>query len=528
MNNICLILSKYLKLKYIIYIILVAIYASFACIGENLFFNFSSVDFTFKNCFLILLGAFIWIPIIMFFLYCIEQINNNISNNNFEIENKNYIKLFFATFSIWLIYLLLLWPGIITPDSIVQHLQATGAIPLTNHHNILHTLFLRIIYNIYNNFSFAILIQIILSSACWAYCVGSFSNKIKIKYLIVFSIIFAVLPNNARTVVSLWKDIPYTFSFLLMLFVLSKNEDRIITSKIFCFLFILSFSLVALLRHNGLIVALGTLLFYLSINKFKKKILYLITVILLIVAFVNYPLMNYYHVTPISNLTKNITMYNDLIGVLLANGDVTTDTKSFLKTELTETEHKKIYTPYVPAMYMYPQINGKFAFNNQSLSNISTKELLIMYIDTFKRNPGLIIQNRLLSADVLWNCGLTKEYYSMALEESINSYKAEVAKDENIIKRIVRGVYYIIKDNIIYKNLFNGTGIYLILLLAISLFSLVNFNLKTSIIFIPIIFQILGLLLAIQAQDYRYVWPIFVSFCYILLFCITKDKNSKI
>lgn len=528
MNNIRFnILKKYINTNYIIYIILLSIYASFACLGENLFFNFTSIETSLKNFGLILLGSIIWIPIIFISIYFLEIINNRISNNNFKIINSNYIQLFFSTFIIWVLYLFLLWPGFITPDSIDQHFQAIGLLPLSNHHNIFHTLFLRVLYNIYDNFTFVIFVQIVLFSVIWAYCIGSFSNKVNIKYLVIFSLLFAAMPNNAQMVISLWKDIPYTFSFLLLTFVVSRSEKTIISSKKFMFLFILAFSLVGLLRHNGLIVVIGTLLIYFIISKNKRKILYLISFIFFNIAFVQYPLMNFYHVIPISNWTKHITMYNDIVGVFVAGGNLSSKTESFLNKEITVNEHKMIYTPYIPALYMYPDVKKNFSYNNLGLNDISTKEIFLMYLDTLKNNTGLMVQNRLLGSDVLWNCGRTKEYNSVALLQSNNLDKKNIKKNQNTIKQVIRNLYYSIKDSIIYANLFNKTGIYLISLFTLFLFALRNFKSKILIIFIPIIFQILSLLLAMQAQDYRYVWPIFVSFWFMLLFFLTKTKNNQ-
>lgn len=529
-NIIPLEIKKYFKLRNALCIIFISLYASFACFVEELFFKFTYVEISAKNFIIIFGCALLWFLIIIGFLYVLELFNNKISKNKFEIKNTNYIILFFATFIVWLICLILYWPGIITPDSISQHLQAIGSIPLSDHHNIIHTLFLRIIYNINDNFSLAIFVQIFFASIIWAYCIGSFSNKINIKYLVLFSLIFAALPNTAKTVISLWKDIPYTFSFLLLIFVLSKNNKTIISSKKFSFLFILSFSLVALLRHNGIFVVLGTILVYLIISKFEKKIFNLIAAVFLIIAFVQYPLMNYYHVIPISNWTKHITMYNDLVGVLLAKGDLSINTKSFLEKEITINEHRKIYTPYVPAMYVYPKIREKFLYSDLGLNSINTTKLLHIYVDTLKKNPTLIIQNRLLSSDVLWNCAPTKEYYSPAFNYLVHGNVINnniLIKKESSIKQVVKDAYKSVKNTKIYIALFEKTGIYIIFIFIICLFALENFNLKSLIIFIPIFFQALGLLLVIQAQDYRYVWPIFVSFWYILLFSITKNKTFR-
>ena len=517
--------KKYFPSENFVNIFLISLYSSFACFGEYLFFQFSYVDITLKNTLLLLLGTILWFPIIMLLLHSLKQLNSKICNNKFEVKKSNYVILFFSTFIIWFIYLILCWPGIISIDSIDQHLQAIGTLPLSNHHNISHTLILRIIYNIYDNFTFAIVLQIIFSSIIWAYCIGTFSEKINIKYLIIFSIIFAAMPNNAKTVISLWKDIPYTFAFLLLIFVLSKSEGCINHSIKLKILFIFAFTAVALLRHNGIIVVFGTIIIYLIMSKYKRKLLYLITPVFLIISFVQFPLMKYLEVIPVSNWTKHITMYNDLVGVLIADGKMAPSTKSFLEKELTIENHREIYNPYIPVIYLYPQIKNKYLYTELGLNDISTKKMLTMYLDTLLKNPSLLIQNRLLGADVLWNCAAPKEYFSYSVSyvrQDLKANKNKLIKNENQIKQFIRDTYDNIKNNKIYIAIFNKTGIYLIFLLVLFLFANQTFSSKSLIVFVPIMFQTLGVLLAIQAQDYRYVWPIFVSFWFILLFYLTK------
>ena len=524
-------INKYLKLRYLFFVFLVSLYSNFSLYGENLFFYVTNVNLSYKNLLILTIGSFLGIPIILLILCYLDYINKKIEKYNYKIKFSNYAKLFLVTLTIWSMYLIIGWPGIITPDTISQHLQAVGTIPFSNHHNIFHTLILRFFYKIYDNYTFVIFLQIVFASSIWALVIGSLSNKIHINYLIVFSIFFSAIPSNAQTICSLWKDIPYAFSLLLLIFVLSKTEINFFRYN-YALLFILSFVLVALLRHNGVIVSTGTLLYYLFIAKYKRLAMVLTSIILGIFFFIQFPVMNYYNVKPIEIWTRHITMYNDLVGVIVANGKLSPKTRAFIEKNIPVDKHMKIYTPYIPYMYYSPKIQKYFGFNDADvgLNEISTAELFSMYINTISREPALIIQNRLLSADILWNCSLRKEYNpesTQILTKNVNNNRKILVVKENKIKHFARKIRNDLLKSSIYIVLFQKAGIYLLGVSILFLFTIVNKNKRMLIIFIPIILQSLGLLLSIQAQDYRYVWPIFVSFWFILMYCLTQKSNFK-
>ena len=57
------------------------------------------------------------------------------------LSRKQKLLCYFGLLFCWLFWFLYQFPGVLTPDSISQFSQATGLIPFSNHHPILHTLF---------------------------------------------------------------------------------------------------------------------------------------------------------------------------------------------------------------------------------------------------------------------------------------------------------------------------------------------------------------------------------------------------
>ena len=64
------------------------------------------------------------------------------------LSRKQKLLCYFGLLFCWLFWFLYQFPGVLTPDSISQFSQATGLIPFSNHHPILHTLLFSLFYHI--------------------------------------------------------------------------------------------------------------------------------------------------------------------------------------------------------------------------------------------------------------------------------------------------------------------------------------------------------------------------------------------
>ena len=117
---------------------------------------------------------------------------------------------------VWSVYLLTFFPGIITPDGINQWGQIqTGrlddALPVG------HTLLLILITGVWNSPAAVIVSQILLLSLSVAWGLGILMDQGLPKWAgWLLAVIFAVSPVNARMVITLWKDIPYSVCLLLL------------------------------------------------------------------------------------------------------------------------------------------------------------------------------------------------------------------------------------------------------------------------------------------------------------------------
>ena len=163
----------------------------------------------------------------------------------------------------WLPYLLMNYPGVMTPDSLWQYEQVVGIKPYSNHHPWIHTLLFKLFYSIgiqlTNNtihaIAFYTIAQMILLAAIEIYVLKIMVERNASKWLVGGALFFyALMPYNALFAVTIWKDI--LFSGFVLLFVTCsyqmveayQKEESLLEYKCPCFLGILAGIAMCLLR----------------------------------------------------------------------------------------------------------------------------------------------------------------------------------------------------------------------------------------------------------------------------------------
>jgi hypothetical protein len=201
----------------------------------------------------------------IFFIITTWITTQNITTNSLPKSKAllNVIYYSLPMILVWSIYLLAFYPGMMSADSMVQWEQIiTGQ--FVNHHPVFHTLLLWVITRIYFSpvaIAIAQIVFMALTAGVWFAFFQELGIKKWVIWIAVF--VFSVIPVNGTMVNTLWKDIPYGIAVLGLTYFLLRiiySSGKWIKSwkKIILFGIVLSF--VSLLRHDGLIVALGSIL----------------------------------------------------------------------------------------------------------------------------------------------------------------------------------------------------------------------------------------------------------------------------
>lgn len=269
----------------------------------------------------------------------------------------------------WLPYFLYEYPGVMTPDSINQYAQITGAYELSNHHSIIHTAIIGLFYNIglsitgnvYTGLALYTGAQMLFMAFAAGYVVKTLQKSGAITPVLIITICFyALMPYNGAYAVTIWKDIPFAgcmtlFAAALMRFLLRGNASasadaipKLSVSEYFTLVipYIISGILLCLFRTNGWYVFVVSVPFILiTYRKCPKVMLPMHLIILAVVLFIKYPVMNIYDIQQ-ADFVESLSIPVQQIARVIANGEQLTDSQVEFVGQIMDLE--QVSTVYQP------------------------------------------------------------------------------------------------------------------------------------------------------------------------------------
>ncbi len=261
---------------------------------EN-FFSVKNLLITLSNSAIIYLILVNFIPFLVNF-----KMNPGKLNSSKKIYYSYFFISFFIILICWLPYYLAMFPGSLSPDSVSEFMIISSDFKsMSDHHPIFHVFFMSIPYTIgvilfdSTNTGIALTsaLQSILMSAIFAYSV-SFLYKQKVNKYFIYILVgcYALLPMHGFYSVTMWKDVLFAGSFLLLTIecikLLQEYQTNTVTIKT-----TISFTIVSLicvfLRNNAIymyaFLAVTTLL---MMRKYYK-----ILIIPFVIVFVTYSII---------------------------------------------------------------------------------------------------------------------------------------------------------------------------------------------------------------------------------------------
>ena len=225
----------------------------------------------------------------------IEKIKNIKEYKFFTANKKSLIAVAGIIFFAYIPYILNYYPGNVLIDSVIQILQGTGAIELTNHHPVLHTLIIGIcmkigsgIFGSYQTGAFIYtILQTLATSIIFSFCIYYMAKKeIPVFFRVLALLFYMFCPTVCFYTITMYKDIPFALMMLLVTigmtemctdtkaFFNSKKKIALLTIAVFIAMFF---------RNNGVYAIILTLPFVLiAFRKYYKQILimFLIPIVL--------------------------------------------------------------------------------------------------------------------------------------------------------------------------------------------------------------------------------------------------------
>lgn len=182
----------------------------------------------------------------------------------------------------WLMVYLYVYPGIYSYDTMLQAEEVLGFAKVSNYHPIVHTLLLKLGMNAFGvlglsarqAYGLMTLGQMLGLAAAASYGIWLICNRMGSPIAaILATAYFALFPIHPFYSVTLWKDIPFSafvMLYSLMLFDILHSDGKQLKNLRFMLCFVLVQLGVLLMRKNGILILLPTLLCCLAFRSGRK------------------------------------------------------------------------------------------------------------------------------------------------------------------------------------------------------------------------------------------------------------------
>lgn len=464
--------------------------------------------------------------------------NQEKSKKKIKIEKAD-IAIFLILFIILVGALLSFFPGILTSDNVDQISQAENN-NYFNAHPILHTFFIGTLTQL-GGIWIPALIQIIIFALSWTYVcklLRKINNSKKNAILqIIVTCIIAIMPLNFMYSITIWKDIIYSYSFLILLGLLYfgiKKEYRYTTSQII--IYSLACVTIMKFRHNG--VPIGFIMFVITVvlNIFKvrklKEILKFVSSFIIIFIIMTIPSWCVNIVKDSGGTSGALTSTEIYCMGGLLNEDINLEPeeREFLNTIMDVDLWKESYSPY----------NGSpILFNNQYHGSVlDDKENKSKFDGIFKKyakqKPMTILKHFLSVNSIWWSIPEQYGMHSVVLSNSWVSEMSNGRYDNHPIweygnKKLINYVDKTMRNKLAYEFNYRPATAVLISLICVVGICFKEKKKMYLVILLPMLLNIGTYVFLISSQDQRYFYPCFMTE-YIAVIALgtslIKDKKS--
>lgn len=323
----------------------------------------------------VFVGLFIGFYYILRYLYfelCNKRISKYLLKDGNEIATKNKVIQFYvkhiqiSTFIICVIcflpYFLYQFPGIMTPDSIVQYEQALHITDYSNHHPWIHTLILELFYNIGHLFttsdtvasSLYTVVQMCFMAFCASFVVDTLKKlNLRDGICMAVTLFYAVVPYNAVFAITVWKDVPFAGIAALFVCLLIRVDIYIrsdvkkkISTAVYIISIVITGTALALFRSNALyaLIVLLPFLFVHYKNCWKITLSAIGTVLLLIFLF-KVPLMKSFNVSSPDTVESLSIPLQQVANVIVNDREISAGYMNEITKVVDLTYIKELYEP---------------------------------------------------------------------------------------------------------------------------------------------------------------------------------------
>ena len=455
-----------------------------------------------------------------------------------KTENKiSHKKVFIFSFLIillcWLPYILRFFPGLLSPDSLFEvGTILNGFSSVSNHHPIIHTLFIAGPYNIgYAIFQsidagifFATITQVLIMASIFAYLI-TFLHKRNVNKIVLLIILlfYAIVPMHGYYSITMWKDI--IFAGLLLL--LTTQIVKIIEKSNGCKIKLknlIGFTIISILcvffRNNAIYMYM--LLALITLIIFRKNIKPFIIVFLIVFGiyyFVNGPVFSWCNVTK-SSSAEYIGMPLQQIGrMAYKNIDFTEEEKEKLN---------KLMDLEIMAQSYNPRVSDGIKFNenyNSEVFDQNKLEYAKLWLSLVLKHPAVAFESYAVSTLGYWYPGI--EHWTVANDISENNYGLEI---NSLVPEIMeKGISYVENRQTPILNIEWSIGLAFWVIFIFASACKKKLGRKYLLIYVPVFGVWVTMMLASPVfGEFRYVYGAFTCLPLLMVAPYLNFETNKV
>lgn len=451
-----------------------------------------------------------------------------------ESKIKNTKKVFLITIIFilfcWLPYFIAFFPGILSYDSIEQlGFCINGFQSMSDHHPVLHTLFISFFYNIGYKLTgsnmLAVSLITIIQMAIMAMIFSAFiiflhNRKVNDKVLIGVFIYYALVPLHGFYSITMWKDIIFAGSVLLLVMeiikLIEKDNNKTLRIKDMV-IFILISLLVLFFRNNGIYMYLLVILFGLILLKnIRLKLLLIFIIVLGIFGLIKGPVFNYFDIKKTESV-EYLAIPIQQIGRMAYKNTLFDDEEKNLLNKLMPVD--KIATEYNPKV----SDGIKFSeFFNEDELNKNKYKYFKLWFNLVTKHFGTAVEAYLVSTVGYW--------YPSASHWTVFNYvfpNEFGLKNADIIPKLRPLMIKLESKSLPILNLEWSIGLCFWIILFMGSITIKRKGFKYIYPYIPILGIWLTMMVASPVfAEFRYIYSAFVTLPLLILMPQLKLKNE--
>lgn len=464
----------------------------------------------------------------------VKLINLKITNNNSKSNlRKTFIISFLIIIICWIPYFLSLYPGELSADSIAELNKINGLMPLSNHHPVIHILFVAIPYKLgvglFNNTNIAVALSSLTQMIVMASIFSSFIVFLKKRNVNNFviglcTLFFALVPMNAFYSVTMWKDVIFSGLVLLLTMQIVKLyeiKNEIDFRKMISFIII---SLLTLLFRNNAIY-MYFLLILMILWVFKSKIKYFAISFAIIIGtyfIILHPVFDALNIKRSSSAEYIAIPLQQIGRMVYKDADLTKDEEKAINELIDINVLKKVYHPYgVDNIKFNDAYKGEVFDNNKS-------KYLKLWMNLVIKHPYIAVESYALSTLGYWYPGIDNWVICDGVyDNSFNIHRN--SKAPNIINYFVNKMD---SKSVPVFGMFWSTSLALYLIVISCVICIKKHGIKSFVFYVPVFGIWLTMMVAAPVNaEFRYIYPLYT--CLPLLIClpfilnVSKNKEKR-